>query len=72
MSKEMTKIYTTEFKQSAVKLANEFDVPIAETARNLGINEIRFTLGLTNTTDQQKLKRKQLKLMLISMMNCSN
>ena len=31
--------YTAEFKQSAVKLANESDVPVAETARNLGINE---------------------------------
>ena len=39
MSKEKSKTYTAEFKQSAVKLANESDVPVAETARNLGVNE---------------------------------
>ena len=39
MSKEKNKTYTAKFKQSAVKLANESDVPVAETARNLGINE---------------------------------
>lgn len=30
--------YTSEFKESAVKLANESDQPIAATARDLGIN----------------------------------
>lgn len=38
MSNEKNKTYTAEFKESAVKLANESDLPIAQTARNLGIN----------------------------------
>lgn len=31
--------YTTEFRQSAVKLAVESDQPISQTAKELGINE---------------------------------
>lgn len=31
--------YTSEFKHSAVKLAIEGDETIAQTARNLGVNE---------------------------------
>jgi transposase len=34
-----SKIYTLEFKQSSAKLAAESDQPIAQTARDLGINE---------------------------------
>jgi transposase len=30
--------YTSEFKESAVKLAIESDQPIAQTARDLGLN----------------------------------
>jgi transposase-like protein len=29
----MTKKYTAEFKESAIKLANESDLPVAQTAR---------------------------------------
>lgn len=39
MSQEKPKVYTAEFRESAVKLANESDKPIAQTARDLGINE---------------------------------
>jgi transposase len=39
MSQEKPKIYSAEFRESAVKLANESDKPIAQTARDLGINE---------------------------------
>ena len=39
MNPEKPKIYTAEFRESAVKLANESDKPIAYTARDLGINE---------------------------------
>jgi len=35
----MTKKYTVEFKESAVKLAHESGLPVSQTARNLGINE---------------------------------
>ena len=31
--------YTTEFRQSAVKLAVESDLPISQTAKDLGVNE---------------------------------
>ena len=39
MNQEKPKTYTAEFRESAVKLANESDKPIAHTARDLGINE---------------------------------
>jgi transposase len=39
MSQEKPKVYSAEFRESAVKLANESDKPIAQTARDLGINE---------------------------------
>jgi transposase len=38
MSKEKPKTYTPEFKASSVKLANESDRSIAQTAKDLGIN----------------------------------
>ncbi len=39
MSQEKFKTYTAEFRESAVKLANESDKSIAQTARDLGVNE---------------------------------
>jgi transposase len=39
MTQEKPKIYTAEFRESAVKLATESDKPVAQTARDLGINE---------------------------------
>lgn len=39
MSNEKPKIYTDEFKESAVKLANESVKSIAQTARDIGVNE---------------------------------
>jgi transposase len=39
MSKAPTKSYPAEFKERAVKLAVESDQPIAQTARDLGVNE---------------------------------
>ena len=38
MSQEKPKTYTAEFKASSVKLANESDQSIAQTAKDLGIN----------------------------------
>ena len=34
-----TQSYTTEFRESSVKLAIESDKPIAQTARDIGVNE---------------------------------
>ena len=39
MSQPIVKKYPAEFKERAVKLAVESDQPIAQTARDLGINE---------------------------------
>ena len=39
MSQEKPKVYTAEFRGSAVKLANESSQPIAQTARDIGVNE---------------------------------
>jgi transposase len=39
MSQEKTKTYTAEFRESAVKLANESGKPVTQIARDLGINE---------------------------------
>jgi transposase len=39
MSQPTVKKYLAEFKEHAVKLAVESDQPIAQTARDLGINE---------------------------------
>lgn len=39
MSQEKPKIYSLEFRESAVKLANESNQPIAQTAGDLGINK---------------------------------
>ncbi len=38
MSTEKLKIYPSEFRESSVKLAIESDQPIAQTARDLGVN----------------------------------
>ena len=38
MSQEKPRIYPAEFRESSVKLAIESDQPIAQTARELGIN----------------------------------
>ena len=39
MSKAAMKGYPAEFKERAVKLAVESEQPIAQTARDLGVNE---------------------------------
>jgi len=39
MGQEKPKVYTAEFRGSAVKLANELSQPIAQTARDIGVNE---------------------------------
>jgi transposase len=39
MSQSTTRRYSAEFKERAVKLAVESDQPIAQTARDLGVNK---------------------------------
>jgi transposase len=58
MSKEKNKTYTAEFKQSAVKLANESDVSVAETARNLGVNENTLYGWISKYSQPSEVKKK--------------
>ena len=39
MNQEKPKGYTAEFRESSVKLATESDKPVAQTARDIGVNE---------------------------------
>ena len=39
MNQEKPKVYTAEFRESSVKLAIESDKPVAQTARDIGVNE---------------------------------
>jgi transposase len=47
MSETKAKVYSAEFKERAVKLAVESDQPIAQTARDLGMNENTLPTWLT-------------------------
>ena len=47
MSETKAKVYSSEFKERAVKLAVESDQPIAQTARDLGVNENTLHTWLT-------------------------
>jgi transposase len=58
MNKEKNKTYTAEFKQSAVELANETDVAVAETAGNLGINENTFYGWISKYSQPTEVKKK--------------
>jgi len=39
MNQEKPKVYTAELRESAVKLPNGSDKPVAQTARDIGVNE---------------------------------
>jgi len=39
MNQEKPKVYTAEFRESSVKLATESDKPVAQTARDIGVNK---------------------------------
>jgi transposase len=58
MSKKKNKGYTTEFKQAAVKQANESDIPVAETARNLGINANTLYTWIDKYSQPEEIKTK--------------
>jgi transposase len=44
MTQEKPKVYTAEFRESSVKLAIESDKPVAQTAREIDVNENTLTL----------------------------
>jgi transposase len=39
MNQAKAKVYTAEFMESAVKLSNDSDKPIAQTSRDIGVNK---------------------------------
>ena len=51
MSSEKAPPYNAEFKERAVKLAIESDQPIAQTARDLGVNESTMHTWLSKYQD---------------------
>ena len=56
MSHPPTKQYPAAFKERAVKLAVESDQPIAQTARDLGVNEntLHTWIGKYHRTERQE------------------
>jgi len=50
MGQEKPKAYTAEFRGSAVKLAKESSQPIAQTARDIGVNENSRAVDNTGAT----------------------
>ena len=56
MSQPVMKQYPAAFKERAVKLAVESDQPIAQTARDLGVNEntLHTWIGKYHRTERQE------------------
>ena len=56
MSQPTVKKHPAEFKERAVKLAVESDQPIAQTARDLGVNEntLHTWIGKYHRTERQE------------------
>jgi len=56
MSQSTTKTYSAEFKERAVKLAVESEQSIAQTARELGVNEntLHTWIGTYHRTERQE------------------
>jgi transposase len=53
MSKPAMKAYPAEFKERAVKLAVESGQPVAQTARDLGVNENTLHTGPAGAFEQK-------------------
>ncbi|NOR79782.1 MAG: transposase [Methyloprofundus sp.] len=56
MSQKKPNTYTSEFKESAVKLATESDEPVAQIARNLGVNINTLYTWVNNYSKPKKAK----------------
>ena len=55
--KQKAKIYSAEFRASSVKLAIDSDLPIAQTAKDLGINPYTWINKYSQPKDQNKAVR---------------
>jgi transposase len=58
INKEKNKTYTAEFKQSAVKLANESDIAVVKTAWNLGVNENTLYGWIRKDSQPSEVRKK--------------
>ena len=54
MTQEKPKTYSAEFRESAVKLATNSDKPVAQTARDLGVNENTLHTWISKYTRPQE------------------
>jgi transposase len=66
--KQKAKIYSAEFRESSVKLALDSDLPIAQTARDLGINPNTLHTWSINIASPRN-KTKSCEPMIIFTMN---
>ena len=68
MSQPTTRKYPAEFKERAVKLAVESDQPIAQTARDLGVNEntLHTWIGKYHRTERQEKEVNDARLVMVS------
>ncbi|MBV0934186.1 transposase [Marinobacterium weihaiense] len=53
MSQKKSNFYTAKFKEAAVKLAVESDQPVAQTARELGVNVNTLHTGGAQRSDSR-------------------
>lgn len=61
MSKSKINTYTSEFRNSAVKLASDTDQPIAQTARDLGVNvsTLHTWIGKSATPNESNMVKSE-------------
>ena len=52
--------YSQEYKQEAVQLVQQSNIPLAQVATNLGINPIIYGAGLMNSTKLVKMPSREM------------
>ncbi len=57
--------YTSEFRESSIKLALESDQPNAQTARDLGVNLIQFIPGSINIQNRKRLLQERMSIFMM-------
>jgi transposase len=57
MSKNQRNIYSSEFKLSAIELATESDQSIAQTARDLGVNDNTLHNWINNSSKSNDMSK---------------
>ena len=61
MTRKISKPYPSEFKESSVKLAVESEIPISQTAKNLGINvnTLHTWIRIYSTTKEPSMQPRE-------------